>query len=109
MSVETGPASLRAWPQVFVLLRIRDDSGVSGTGVVAEGVVWWNGSASACWRGDTPSVAFFPGGVAAIEAVHGHGGDTWVHYIDGPDALAELEALKAWMTDPHPGHEGAPW
>jgi hypothetical protein len=77
-----APAAIRTWPRAFVLIRSLDVSGVSGTGVIAEGVVWWNGSASVCWRGRMPSMTFFPGGIPAIEAIHGHAGSTRVHYLD---------------------------
>jgi hypothetical protein len=59
-----------------VLVRHRDVSGVSGTGVVAEGTVWSDGSACLRWPGRHGAAAFWPGGVQAIEAVHGHHGST---------------------------------
>jgi hypothetical protein len=76
----TGPAF--GTTRVFVLVRDRDPSGVSGTGVVAEGAVWSDGSASLRWRGSFPSIVFWPDGVPAILAVHGHGGATKVRYED---------------------------
>jgi hypothetical protein len=65
-----------------VLVRHRDVSGVSGTGVVAEGTVWSDGSASLLWPGRDRAAVFWPGGVRAIEAVHGHQGSTEVRYLD---------------------------
>jgi hypothetical protein len=85
---------------VFVLVRGQDPSGVSGTGVVAEGVVWWDGSASMFWRGEERSVTYFCGGVSAIEAIHGHGGSTWVHYLADPGDIRGVEALGGWGPDP---------
>jgi hypothetical protein len=73
-------------PRVFVLVRFRDVSGVSGTGVVAEGVEWSDGSASLRWFGSCESVAFWPRGVLGVETVHGHGGATVVRFLDPPDA-----------------------
>ena len=35
----------------FKLVRNEDVSGVSGTGVVAEGIEWTNGNVSVCWLG----------------------------------------------------------
>jgi hypothetical protein len=91
-----GPGSdpeLGAGPRAFVLVRNTDVSGVSGTGVVAEGTVWSDGSASVRWpgrgsggRGRSGSVAFWPDGVGEVEAVHGHHGATEVRYLDHPDA-----------------------
>jgi len=63
-------------PRAFVLLRYYDPSQVSGTGVVAEGTEWTDRSASVRWRGNDPTVAYWPGGVEAIERIHGHQGAT---------------------------------
>jgi hypothetical protein len=69
-------------PRPFVLVRYYDPSQVSGTGVVAEGTEWTDGSASVRWRGSDPTVAYWPGGVEAIERIHGHGGSTEVLFPD---------------------------
>jgi hypothetical protein len=68
--------------RVFVLVRDRDPSGVSGTGVVAEGAQWSDGSASLRWPGRFPSVVFWSGGVDHIQAVHGHGDATSVRFVE---------------------------
>jgi hypothetical protein len=95
----------RPGPRAFVLVRHVDVSGVSGTGVVAEGTVWSDGSASVRWpgrgsrrgsgqvsgeHGRSGSVAFWPGGVGEVEATHGHDGATEVRYLDHPDAVADV-------------------
>jgi hypothetical protein len=67
----------------FHLLRLDDVSGVSGTGRVAEGVVFSNGLVAVAWLSDHPSVAVYPS-VAAVEAIHGHGGRT----VLVPEAVA---------------------
>jgi hypothetical protein len=54
-------------------------------------VVWWDGSASMFWRGEERSMTYFCGGVSAIEAIHGHGGSTWVHYLADPGGLDGLD------------------
>jgi hypothetical protein len=85
-------------PRAFVLVRHTDVSGVSGTGVVAEGTVWSDGSASVRWPGRrsgprcrrSGSVAFWPDGVGEVEATHGHDGATEVRYLDHPDAVADV-------------------
>jgi hypothetical protein len=70
----------------FVLLRDEDVSGVSGTGVVAEGVVFSDGIAVLRWRGQWPtSVVFHERGLEAVREVHGHGGKTRVVVLDDPD------------------------
>lgn len=76
MSIESGP-------RPFVLVRDEDETGVSGTGVVAEGTVFSDGTAVLRWLTEWPtSVVFHDRGLAAIEAVHGHGGKTRVVFTD---------------------------
>lgn len=65
----------------FVLHRDQDISGVSGTGVVADGILWPDGSASVKWRGDMPSVVFWVDFTHA-EKIHGHGGATRIAFVD---------------------------
>lgn len=82
-------------PRIFVLMRHQDISGISGTGEVAEGVVWSDGSASLRWHGEHTATTFWQGGLPALLAVHGHSGTTEVVYLppvtrtirDGPELL----------------------
>lgn len=71
----------------FQLHRDFDPSGVSGTGVVADGVIRPDGVAVIFWRGDHPSLVFWPRGMVSIEHVNCHGGDTRVVWLsdDEPD------------------------
>jgi PncC family amidohydrolase len=41
---------------MFKMVRNHDETGVSGTGVVADGIEFSNGIVSVCWRSKTPSV-----------------------------------------------------
>jgi hypothetical protein len=59
----------------FHLLRLDDESGVSGIGWVAEGAVFSNGWVVLVWPTGTPSLNFYAS-IADVEAVHGHGGRT---------------------------------
>ncbi|MFC0627471.1 hypothetical protein [Kribbella deserti] len=72
-------------PRTFVLDRHHDVSGVSGTGVVAEGVVFSDGSAALRWPGRYATTTTFEDGIEAIQAIHGHSGATEVRYLDLPD------------------------
>ena len=54
---------------------------MSGTGVVAEGCEFTDGSVALRWRGDNPATAVWPN-VEAILAVHGHQGATEIRWID---------------------------
>lgn len=68
-------------PAAFVLVRDEDVTGVSGTGVVAEGVEFTGGVVALRWLSDWPtSVVFHDKGYESVVAVHGHGGKTRVVY-----------------------------
>jgi hypothetical protein len=67
----------RTHVRTFHLLRLEDESGVSGTGWVAEGAVFSNGWVALIWLTETPSLNFYPT-IEAVEAIHGHGGLTRV-------------------------------
>lgn len=72
----------------FKLVRHQDVSGVSGTGVVAEGVQWSDGSVALHWRGRWPTTTVWEdGGIDAVIAIHGHQGATEIVWDDGPGGL----------------------
>ena len=64
----------------FYLVRTEDTSGVSGTGRIAEGVVFSNGWCVLGWMSGHPSLEYFQS-IADLEAVHGHGGKTKVVFL----------------------------
>ena len=68
----------------FRLVRVEDVSGVSGTGVVAEGVVFATGKVVLSWCSDYPSVTVYDSSQDLL-AVHGHNGRTQVDWLDPPD------------------------
>ena len=72
-------------PRLFELLRKRDVSGVTGTGSVADGVVWTDSTVTLRWKGDHPATAVWDS-VESILAVHGHEGATVVRWLDGEPA-----------------------
>lgn len=59
----------------FYLYRVRDESGISGTGLVAEGIEFSNGQCALFWRTHTDSIGIYPS-LAQVEAIHGHAGAT---------------------------------
>lgn len=65
----------------FVLNRSEDVSGVSGVGIVAEGVEFSDGSAAIRWLTEHASTTIWSS-VKDAEAIHGHGGLTKLEYID---------------------------
>lgn len=69
----------------FHLQRDVDETGVSGTGRVAEGVIFRNGYVALTWLTQVTSVVFYPS-FEAVEQIHGHGGKTRVIVSDEEDA-----------------------
>lgn len=68
----------------FELHRDVDHSGVSGAGIVAEGVHFVDDDVVALrWTSAWPtSVVFHERGLASVEAVHGHNGSTRIVWLD---------------------------
>lgn len=63
----------------FVLQRDEDETGVSGVGIVAQGVEFDDGTVCLHWIASSlRSTVIWPGpdGMAAVEQIHGHGGKT---------------------------------
>lgn len=68
-------------PRRFALVRDQDVTGVSGTGTVADGVVWPDGTVTIRWRGHRASTVQWARIEDAID-VHGHGGATRFEWLD---------------------------
>lgn len=60
---------------MFYLKRGEDESGVSGTGRVAQGFVFDNGKVAVTWLSEHPSVTVYDN-LGEVTAIHGHGGKT---------------------------------
>jgi hypothetical protein len=76
-----APKPTRVLPRRFLLQRDEDVSGVSGTGVVAEGTKFSNGKVVMTWLSATPTVTVYES-LDAIERIHGHDGRTKLEWID---------------------------
>ena len=61
--------------RTFRLIRVEDASGVSGTGSVAEGVVFSDGVCALNWTTRFKSTAIYQS-LEVLEAIHGHEGRT---------------------------------
>lgn len=61
--------------KTFYLNRKVDKSGISGTGLVAEGVEFSNGKCVLCWMTKNSSLGVYDS-IEILMAVHGHNGDT---------------------------------
>ena len=69
----------------FVLDREVDETGVSGTGVVAQGVEFVDGVVCLRWLTEWPSsVVHYERGIDSVIAVHGHNGKTRIKFLDEP-------------------------
>jgi len=76
--------------RTFKLVRHKDEGGISGTGWVAEGVEFSDGSCALRWLTQFRSTAVYAT-MTDLVAIHGHGGKTTVCYID--DSLFQGEGL----------------
>jgi hypothetical protein len=77
--------------RLFQLHRNEDESGVSGTGIVAEGVEFTDGKCALSWLTDKSSKGFYDC-IQHIEDIHGHNGKTIIKW------LTESEAKKYSLT-----------
>lgn len=67
----------------FQLVREEDETGISGTGVVAEGVQSTNGKCVLFWLSELKSVAVYDS-ISELKAIHGHNGKTQVVWEGTP-------------------------
>jgi hypothetical protein len=65
----------------FYLERLEDVSGVSGTGVVVEGVEFSDGTCAYRWISNYATTVIADS-IEIIERVHGHDGRTVVRWLD---------------------------
>ena len=100
--------------KMFYLKRAEDESGVSGTGRVAQGFVFDNGKVAVTWLSEHPSVTVYDN-LGEVTAIHGHGGKTGLvmepdykraygelsNFIDNfslPDAMKEKLPLDSQVV-----------
>lgn len=65
----------------FVLERDEDVSGMSGTGVVAEGCEFSSGLVTMTWLSHFTSVVFYQN-IKEVQTIHGHEGRTRIAWLD---------------------------
>lgn len=69
--------------RTFRLIRDVDVSGISGTGIIAEGVIFSDGQVSLHWVNTPyPTTTLHPQGLDSVMYVHGHGGKTRLVWDD---------------------------
>lgn len=67
-------------PRLFQLVRHEDETGISGTGAVAEGVKFSDGTCVLRWLTEHSSTAVYAS-ISELEAIHGHNGKTEVVWL----------------------------
>lgn len=67
--------------RTFILYRIIDASGVSGTGVVAEGVQFSDGTCVCRWLTATATTTMY-NSIEDVQKIHGHEGATKIIFED---------------------------
>lgn len=79
----------------FQLIRREDQTGISGTGVVAYGVLFPDGRAVLRWDTKVNSTVIYDS-LDDLKTIHGHDGRTVVHWID-PD-MPPIDYGDAWKA-----------
>jgi hypothetical protein len=93
----------------FYLIRHEDVHNNSGTGVVAQGVIFDQGMGAMTWLTDEPTVTTFVRGIRGVKKLHGHDGKTEV-IIEGvkkdakkfeqcQDAVRSMKAKRKHRED----------
>lgn len=78
--------------RTFWMIRDEDVTGVSGTGVVAQGVEFDDGTVCLRWTvGEHRSTVLWPS-IASVEAIHGHDGKTTIEFAQYSGELTTHEA-----------------
>ena len=80
--------------KIFYLNRTEDESGVSGTGRVAQGFIFDNGKVCVTWLSEHPSVTIYDN-IGEVHAIHGHQGKTQV--VMEPDFKRAFNELKSFV------------
>ena len=82
--------------RIFYLNRVEDESGISGTGRVAQGFVFDNGKVAVTWLSEHPSVTVYDN-IGEVHAIHGHGGKTEV--VMEPDYKKAFNEMKSFIDN----------
>lgn len=77
-------------------MRDKDISGVSGEGIVAEGVEFENGMCALSFYGPHGHINVYQN-IRAVSDVHGHGGATHIIFLDADPSMdkEQSKVLKA--------------
>jgi len=82
--------------KIFYLNRLEDESGVSGTGRVAQGFIFDNGKVALTWLSEHPSVTIYDN-IGEVHAIHSHDGKTEIEMM--PDFKRAFNELKSFIEN----------
>jgi len=82
--------------KIFYLNRVEDESGISGTGRVAQGFIFDNGKVAVTWLSEHPSVTVYDN-IGEVRAIHGHGGKTEV--VMEPDYKRAYNEVSSFVSN----------
>ena len=82
--------------KIFYLNRTEDESGISGTGRVAQGFIFDNGKVALTWLSEHPSVTIYDN-IGEVQAIHSHDGKTEVEML--PDFKRAFNELKSFIDN----------
>ena len=85
--------------KIFYLKRVEDESGISGTGRIAQGVIFDNGKVALTWLSDTPSTGIYDS-IGDVRSIHGHEGKTEITMEQ--DWKRSFNELKSAVTQLDP-------
>ncbi|MFB7594644.1 hypothetical protein [Streptomyces sp. NPDC056160] len=97
-------ADIRTFPHTFIVQRNEDVTGISGEGIVAEGVCFSDGWAVTHWLDRPPmnepkTEVWHNPGTEPFEKISGHGGRTHIVWADEDQAHGKLAADVAEASD----------
>lgn len=72
-----------SYMRTFELHRIEDETGISGTGIIAEGIIFTDGTCALRWKTVNRSTGLYDD-IETLEKIHGHGGKTKIVHTGAP-------------------------
>lgn len=85
-------------PRRFQLVRRVDESGMSGTGIVSEGLEHRDGTCVYRWL-TAPATTQVADSIHDITHIHGHNGKTTVRWLDGENEPGEQKTISQVYQD----------
>lgn len=84
--------------KLFELQRQEDATGVSGTGTVAQGIIFDNGKVCLTWLTEYSSVAVYDS-IEEVIKIHGHDGKTLIVQVAQYNARRVQHLMTNWVQD----------